>query len=95
MTKRACLISVDRELLIKELEFPECLHAFHAAPNVGWDQGQLREGIGEDPVNFSLHPFYLFFQSYWQSHWQTYRRPTWRGTLRDAIRGRSGLRNEK
>src|SRR5262249_58703990 len=37
MTKSACLISVDRELLVKKHELPERLHPLHPAPNVVWD----------------------------------------------------------
>ena len=47
---------------------------------VAWDRGQLREGVGEDLVNFSLHAFYLFFQTHWHR------------ILCGAVRRRSGWR---
>jgi hypothetical protein len=83
MTKCACLIFVDRELFVIKHELPERLHPFHTAPNVVWDRGQLRQGFGEDLVDFSLHPFYLFFQA-------RRRRILW-----DAIRRRKALRDDE
>jgi len=83
MTKRACLISVDRELLVKKHELPESLYTLHAASDIAWDRGQLRQSFGEDPVNFSLHPLYLFFQP-------RQRRILWR-----AIRRRKAMRDDK
>ena len=33
----------------------------HPAPGIARDRGQLRQGICENLINFSLHPFYFLF----------------------------------
>jgi hypothetical protein len=63
VTKRARLISINRELLIEKLQLPERLHPLHTVRRIAWYRGQLRQGVGKDLVNFRLDPFYFLFQT--------------------------------
>src|SRR5882724_5850429 len=63
VAKRASRVSVDRELLVEKLEFPERLHSLHAVRYAIRYGRQLRQRVGINLVNFRLDPFYLLFQS--------------------------------